>query len=94
MDKWEDMVKKTAQMSEKERGALMAENKRLCICAKCPSYVGTGEKELLFCLTSKSTKIKKEKGCTCRTCPVGSKMGLARDYYCTRGTEAQQRGKK
>ena len=80
------------QMSEEERMQMMAGNKQKCICADCPSYVGTGETELLFCATSKSNKITEEKGCTCPTCPVTDMMGLTKTYFCTRGGEAQQRG--
>ncbi|MFQ5832280.1 MAG: DUF2769 domain-containing protein [Candidatus Thorarchaeota archaeon] len=92
MDKFEELMKKAMQMPEEQRMAMMAENKKMCICASCPSYTGTGETELLFCSSGKSKVITEEKGCTCGGCPVTPKMGLTHLYFCTRGSEGQQRG--
>lgn len=66
----------------------------MCTCGGCPSYKGTGETALLFCYTTKSKKIRKEKGCVCGGCPVTKQMGLKYMYYCTRGTEKEQSGMK
>jgi len=92
MDKWEEMRKQMMSMPEDERAKQLEKLKAMCICPDCPSYVGTGEKGRLFCSTGKSSALKKEKGCTCGLCPVLVDMGLTRIYYCTRGSEAEQRG--
>ena len=94
MDKWEEMMKKIMVMPETERMKWMDLSKSMCICKNCPSYRGTGETELLFCGTEKSTIIGKEMGCSCGLCLVVAHMGLTRLYYCTRGNEAEQRGVK
>lgn len=92
MDKFQELMQKAMQMSEEERMKMMAENKKMCICADCPSYKGTGETALLFCAMAKSEVITEEKGCTCPTCPVTDKMGLTHTYFCTRDSERSQRG--
>ena len=92
MDKFQELMQKAMQMPEEARMKMMGENKKACVCADCPSYTGTGETELLFCATKKSTIITEEKGCTCPSCPVTPKMGLTHDYFCTKGSEAQIRG--
>jgi len=92
MDKFMELMQKAMQMSEEERMKMMAENKKMCICANCPSYKGTGETALLFCRTVKSKVITEEKGCTCGGCPVTDKMGLTKLYFCMKGSEAEQRG--
>ncbi len=92
MDKFEEMMKTRAQMTEEQRMAMVEENKKMCICPSCPSYEGTGENGLIFCSMGKSEFIKEEKGCTCAGCPVTPKMGFTHIYFCTRGGEGQQRG--
>ncbi|MFQ5819022.1 MAG: DUF2769 domain-containing protein [Candidatus Heimdallarchaeota archaeon] len=92
MDKFEELMQKMMQMSEEERMKSMAENKGKCICAGCPSYLGTGETELLFCATEKSEVITEERGCTCPSCPVTDIMGLTHEYFCIRSSEREQRG--
>jgi len=92
LDEWEKMMKKMKAMPEAERMKLMEQARTMCLCTKCPSYRGTGETELLFCSTGKSSIIKEEKGCSCGLCPVVAHMGLTRLYYCTRGNEREQRG--
>jgi len=59
-------------------------------CGGCPSYVGTGEKDLVFCITGKSKTIKEENGCLCAACPVSGDLSLKWEYYCTRGSGTQQ----
>ena len=92
MDKWEEVMQKFMALPENERMKQIGQSKTMCICKDCPSYTGTGETEVLFCGTGKSSVIKEEKGCTCGLCPVVSHMGLTRLYYCTRGNEKEQRG--
>jgi hypothetical protein len=93
MDKFEQHQQKWMKRSDAERKAMTEQNKKLCICGGCPSYEGTGEKALLFCMTSKSAIIKRDKGCICTDCPVAAQSGLTHLTFCLRGTEAQQRGK-
>jgi hypothetical protein len=92
MDKHEKPKPKEMQTSDAERKAKMEQNKKLCICGGCPTYKGTGEKALLFCVTGKSSIIKKEKGCICAKCPLTAQLALTRFTFCLRGSEAQQRG--
>jgi len=79
-----------AKSADKAKTDMM---RSICNCVGCPSYKGTGETALLFCLVDKSTKIKKEKGCICGGCPVTKEMKLTHTYYCTRGTEKEQMSK-
>ncbi len=79
-------------MPEEKRVEQLERSKSMCICRSCPSYIDTGETELLFCGMDKSSIIGEEKGCTCGMCPVVAHMGLTRLYYCTRGNEREQRG--
>jgi hypothetical protein len=64
----------------------------ICLCGMCPSYVECKE-EIAFCLaaTGKSVCIKVEDGCLCPGCPVTEKEGFQHVYYCTRGSENDQR---
>jgi hypothetical protein len=64
----------------------------LCLCPRCPSFTDCRE-ETAFCLgtTGKSSCITREQGCLCPSCPVLDQEGLSRVYYCTRGTETDQR---
>lgn len=73
---------------EKSKEALQG----ACLCPSCPSWVSCGEKAG-FCIPSvgKSRCIKKENGCLCPACPVAEKMKLEHDYYCTRGSEKEQK---
>jgi hypothetical protein len=66
----------------------------LCICSSCPSWVECGERGG-YCSRNvgRSRKIKKELGCICGGCPVTERMGLKHDYFCTRGSEAEQAGR-
>ena len=91
LDKWGKMMQRRSEMPEQERLKEICYEKTMCTCSRCPSYIGTGEKEVLFCSLEKNDKITQENGCICGTCPVMERMGLTRLYYCIRGNEAQQR---
>ena len=80
------------KMSPEELKGRVAEMTKMCICGKCPSYKGAGEKKLLFCLTGKSVIIMKEKGCVCPGCPVTENIGLRWLYYCMKGPGKEQAG--
>ncbi|HZK31258.1 MAG TPA: DUF2769 domain-containing protein [Methanoregula sp.] len=64
----------------------------LCICKICPTFIDCGE-EIAFCLAArgKSTCITNEDGCLCPGCPVLESEGFSHVFYCTRGTENDQR---
>jgi len=91
MPTFEQNMEAMSKMSPTEKEEKMAQLKKMCICGNCPSYSGLGEKRLLFCVTGKSTIIKKEKGCICPGCPVTDIMGLKWIYYCTKGSGREQK---
>lgn len=91
---FEQVMNAMNKMSSAERQAKIEELTKMCICGSCPSYVGTGEKKLLFCSMGKSAIIKKENGCLCPGCPVQANMALRWDYYCTKGSGREQAGMK
>lgn len=68
----------------------------MCICEGCPTYLGLGESDdyIAYCLPhrGKSRKIEAEVGCICPSCPVFEQMNFTTDFFCTRGTEQQQKG--
>lgn len=95
MDKFEKAMQMMAKMSGNERMKMIETNKKLCICEGCPSYneCAGEKKELLYCALGKSPKcITKEVSCICPDCPMTEQMGLKYDYFCTRGSEKEQRG--
>ena len=67
----------------------------MCICGNCPTYLELGEEDdyIVYCFPTrgKSAKIKDELSCTCESCPVYKEMNFTTDYFCTRGTEKQQK---
>jgi len=83
---WEAMSK----MSPAEMQAQIKELDKICVCGKCPTYAGTGEKKLTFCAIGKSAIIKKDKGCICPTCPAQKNLALRWDRYCLKGSGLQQ----
>ena len=89
---FEQAMEAMGKMSQEEIKTKLAELTKSCICGKCPTYKGTGEKRLLFCATGKSTLIKTEKGCMCPGCPVTEMIGLRWLFYCTKGTGKEQAG--
>ena len=91
MDKYDEITQKMMSMPEEQRMKMMQEMKKMCICASCPSYVGTGETAIFFCNMGKSSVITEEKGCTCAGCPVTEKRGLTKLYFCIKGSEKEQR---
>ncbi len=89
---FEQAMEAMGKMSPEDMNTRIAELTKICICGKCPSYKGTGEKRLLFCATGKSELIQKEKGCMCPTCPVTEMIGLRWIYYCMKGSGKEQAG--
>ena len=47
--------------------------------------------ECAFCTVGKSSCIEEEVECLCSTCPLSREMGLRYSFYCTRGSETQQK---
>jgi Zn finger protein HypA/HybF involved in hydrogenase expression len=89
---FEQNMEAMSKMSPDEMKTRLEEMTKMCVCGKCPSYIDTGEKKLLFCATGKSAMIKKEKGCICPGCPVTENVGLKWIYYCTKGSGKEQAG--
>lgn len=88
-------MEKMSELSEEERMKAIEENKKLCTCPDCPTYNDCAKEkgELLYCALGKSeTCITKEAGCICPACPIAEQLGLTNQFFCTRGTEQQQRG--
>ncbi|VVB86082.1 Uncharacterised protein [uncultured archaeon] len=91
---FEQNMEAMSKMSPEQVQAKIKELDKICICGKCPTYVGTGEKKLTFCAIGKSTIIKKDKGCICPGCPVQKTMALRWDRYCVKGSGKEQFGMK
>jgi hypothetical protein len=87
---FEQAMEMMSQMSEQERKAAVEELTDLCICSTCPTYVGTGETELLFCIVGTSDVISEDKGCPCPACPVTPRIGLRWNDYCLKGSGQQR----
>ena len=95
MDKFEEMMQMMSQMTEEERMKAIEANKAFCTCPDCPTYNKCAQEkgELFYCALGKSPAcITEELGCICPACPVTEKMGLTHEYFCTKGTEREQRG--
>nr|MDO8134867.1 DUF2769 domain-containing protein [Candidatus Njordarchaeum guaymaensis] len=58
----------------------------MCMCGKCPSYLGTGETQLVFCTIGKSNLIHQQKNCLCEHCGVTKTMSMRWDSYCIKGS--------
>jgi hypothetical protein len=67
-----------------------------CICGDCPTYASLGERDeyISYCFRGRSKKITEEVGCQCPDCPVWKETKFTKQYFCTRGTEQQQKEKK
>lgn len=89
-----EIMTELMSLPKAERDAKVAELSKLCTCATCPTYKGTGETKLLFCALGKSAVIKNEKECICPACPVTPAVELKWNFYCTRGSGLQQGRKK
>ena len=63
-----------------------------CICRSCPTYV-EGADPIGYCFPSigKNEKIKEEDQCICVGCPVYSEQSLNKMFFCTRGSEKEQK---
>jgi RecJ-like exonuclease len=91
---FEQNMEAMSKMTPADMQAKIKELDKICVCGKCPTYIGTGEKKLTFCAIGKSTMIKKDKGCLCPTCPVQKNLALRWDRYCLKGSGKEQSGMK
>ncbi|MFB0522976.1 MAG: DUF2769 domain-containing protein [Candidatus Bathyarchaeia archaeon] len=94
MDKFGQIMQQMAGLTDEERMQMVESKKELCICGDCPSYndCASESRELLHCALGKSSYcIVEETGCICPSCPVTGQMGLKYEYFCTRGSEREQR---
>ncbi len=91
---FEDVMKEMEKkkLSPEEMQKRLNDAKKICkdYCGECPTYVGTGETQLVFCWMSKSKKIKVAKGCMCPDCPVQRNAFQRWDYYCINGSAMEQ----
>ena len=64
----------------------------MCICKTCPTYVKEAD-PIGYCYPTigKNEKIEMEDMCICPGCPVYEEMSLEKTFYCTRGSEKEQR---
>lgn len=91
-----EMMLRSLNLTSEEREMVVEKRKEQCICDLCPTFrecgVGAGGSEAFaFCTLGASACIEKEVECLCSTCPLSREMGLAFSYYCTRGSETQQK---
>ena len=86
-----------SKMSEKQKKDSREQVIYMCrdYCGKCPSYEGTREDTLAFCMEGKSSVITEKKVCLCGQCPMTKTMSLRWEQYCTDGSamELSQSGK-
>jgi hypothetical protein len=83
LDKFVEAMQMMAKMTDEEK------------MKGCPSYNDCAKEkgEVLYCsLGASPTCITKATVCICAGCPVTSKMGLKNQYFCTKGSEKEQRG--
>ena len=94
MSKFERVMQQMSEMSGEEAARTTEARKVSCICPTCPTYndCANGRNELLYCVLGKSPEcISEEVDCVCPGCPVTDEMGLEHTFFCTRGSEKEQR---
>jgi hypothetical protein len=95
MDDFEQMMQTISRMTDEERMEKIESFKSLCICPSCPTYNKCAQEKdaSLYCLLGASQKcIREEVGCICPACPLWEKTDFKNEYFCTKGTEREQRG--
>ncbi|MDP3066828.1 MAG: DUF2769 domain-containing protein [Methanobacteriaceae archaeon] len=92
MDAFEKLIKMDG-LDPEEHAQKMKELEEDCVCPICPTYEDCGKGENVFCITEKSSCVDMELGCLCPTCPLAQKykIGVMYNFYCTRGSEKDQR---
>ena len=97
MDTFEQILQKLATMQKEEKAKLIEAEKARCMCGTCPSYTDCARNanERFYCVVGRSFMcITHDKGCTCRSCPVTSDLGLMFHDSCLKGSEKAQRYEK
>jgi hypothetical protein len=91
---FEEKMADWGNMSQEERDGMIEDIQSMCanFCGECPSYTGTGEHKLGFCVQGKSDVIEKDKGCLCPGCPITGKLSLRWDHFCLNGSSFEQAG--
>ncbi len=95
MDKFEVILEKMSEMSEKQLNRLIdVQKKRICICQNCPTYnqCMAENNEALFCILGKANCTVDLGECLCSQCPSHSNFELKHESYCVEGSEKEQRG--
>ncbi len=87
---FEQTAKRMESMTPQQRQAAIDADSPLCICPACPSYVGTEETEVLFCLRGKSQVLTVDKGCICPDCPLTRGWTMRLKDYCFKGSGEEQ----
>lgn len=59
-----------------------------CLCKKCPSYPGKGDK-VVYCEHGKSGYPIEWKGCLCGNCPIWKINRFKNKYYCQIGKDPE-----
>ncbi|MHA1231282.1 MAG: DUF2769 domain-containing protein [Candidatus Helarchaeota archaeon] len=80
------------KMSERQKRESQEQVIFICkdYCGKCPTYMGTGEKSLAFCMKGKSSIITEKKTCLCKDCPISKTMSLRWSHYCIEGSALER----
>lgn len=91
-----EMMLRSLNLTSEEREMVLEKRKKQCICDICPTYRSCKldkekHNESAFCTLGASACIDTEVECLCSTCPLSREMGLAYSFYCTRGSETQQK---
>lgn len=81
------------EMSPEELKQAEEKVKSVCICRSCPTFV-EGAEPIGYCFPTigKNDLIQEEDQCICPGCPVFSDFNLTKTYFCTRGSEIEQKG--
>jgi hypothetical protein len=94
MEKFDKIIEQILNMNDEEKLKMLEDKKRICICSGCPTYNDCAQKtnELIFCILGKSSGcITEEMGCICPSCPIVDEIELKNEFFCTRGSEKEQR---
>jgi len=91
-----EMMLRSLNLTAEEREMVVEKRKEQCICDLCPTYQACkgkkeGDEGFAFCTLGAGGCIDTEVECLCSTCPLSREMGLAYSFYCTRGSETQQK---
>ena len=64
----------------------------MCICRSCPTYVQAADPiGYYFPTIGKNVKIVEEEQCIYPACPVFAQQSLTKTFFCTRGSEKEQK---